>query len=243
MHVAIIMDGNGRWAMQRGLPRMAGHRAGARAVRKVVEAAVRSQVDTLTLYAFSADNWSRPRCEVDSLMRLFKQYLQSEAARCVEQNIRVNIIGRRDRLNAALVHLIEHTEAVTRHCTKLTLQIAIDYSGRDVIRRACLAIAGECMEAIERTASVSTDYVAEQIAQAMGASRCANVDLLIRTGGEKRLSDFLLWESAYAELVFVEHGWPEFSEADFEAALREFRRRDRRFGTVPSPTSQQEETA
>jgi undecaprenyl diphosphate synthase len=176
-------------------------------------------------------------------MRLLKQYLQSEAAKCVEQNIRVSVIGRRDRLNAALVHLIEHTEAVTRHCTKLTLQIAIDYSARDVISRACLEIADEFIENTRRSEIMSADYVSAKMAQAMGASGYANVDLLIRTGGEKRLSDFLLWECAYAELVFVEHGWPDFSEADFEAALNEFSRRDRRFGNAPSSAPQEEETA
>jgi undecaprenyl diphosphate synthase len=243
MHVAIIMDGNGRWATQRGLPRTAGHRAGARAVRNIVEAAIRARVDTLTLYAFSADNWTRPRREVDSLMQLLKQYLHSEAAKCVEQNIRVSVIGRRDRLNAALVRLIEHTEAVTRHCTRLSLQLAIDYSARDVIRRACIAMAGELAAKTNICDLDPADAFSAQIARAMGAERCADVDLLIRTGGEKRLSDFLLWETAYAELVFVERGWPEFTDEDFAAALSEYYRRERRFGTLAAATATTEETA
>jgi undecaprenyl diphosphate synthase len=225
MHVAIIMDGNGRWATQRGLARPAGHRAGARAVRRTVEAATRSSVvDTLTLYAFSSDNWTRPTQEVDSLMRLFKRYLVSEAARCADNGVRLTVIGRRDRLSPALVRTIEHAEKITAAGTRLNLRLAVDYSARAAILRAAeIAGAGAGKAAFEAA-----------LARATGADSTAPVDLLIRTGGERRLSDFLLWECAYAELLFVDKYWPEFDEAAFDNALRAFARRDRRFGGVPA---------
>lgn len=218
MHVAIIMDGNGRWAERRGLRRTAGHRAGARAVRRVVEAAGRARVNVLTLYAFSSDNWSRPAEEVASLMRLLKRHLQSEVARCVENGVRISIIGRRDRLSPDLVRIIERAEQITAAGERLTLQLAIDYSAREAIMRAAsMAESGECF--------------GERIARAMHSPvHRQSVDLLIRTGGERRLSDFLLWECAYAELLFVDDCWPDFDEWAFEKALQEFRRRERRFG-------------
>jgi undecaprenyl diphosphate synthase len=221
MHVAIIMDGNGRWAERRGLPRSAGHRAGARAVRKIVEAAARTSLQVLTLYAFSADNWSRPTHEVASLMRLLKRYLVSEAARCVQNGVRLTVIGRRDRLSADLVRTIESTERLTAACDGLQLRLAIDYSARESITRAAALLQGaDCTQReFERC-----------LADAVNSDVDAPVDLLIRTGGERRLSDFLLWECAYAELVFVDPYWPDFDEAAFDAALHEFARRDRRFG-------------
>jgi undecaprenyl diphosphate synthase len=242
MHVAIIMDGNGRWAEQRGLMRSVGHHAGARAVRRIVEAAVRSSIDVLTLYAFSSDNWSRPRAEVQNLMSLFRRYLQSEVARCVENGVRVKVIGRRDRLQKGLVGIIEQAEDVTAHCNRMTLQLAVDYSARDAIARAALAGARDAMQRRSRGASrdAPAELLAEfgqRIADAIGSPvREGNVDLLIRTGGERRLSDFLLWECAYAELVFVDAFWPDFDEQAFAGALQEYRRRERRFGGVPAPT-------
>jgi undecaprenyl diphosphate synthase len=229
MHVAIIMDGNGRWASRRGLRRSAGHQAGAKTVRRIVEAATRSPVDILTLYAFSSDNWSRPAHEVATLMRLLKRYLQSEVARCVENGVRLNVIGRRDRLSADLVRIIERSESVTAHCDRLTLQLAVDYSSRDAIQRAAAA----CPAARSRDEFGAA--IAAEIHSIVGPS-C--VDLLIRTGGERRLSDFLLWECAYAELVFIDEFWPDFDERGFEAALAEFYRRERRFGGLPAPASQ-----
>ncbi|HEU4620285.1 MAG TPA: polyprenyl diphosphate synthase [Gammaproteobacteria bacterium] len=229
MHVAIIMDGNGRWAARRGLRRSAGHQAGAKAVRRIVEAATRGPVDVLTLYAFSSDNWSRPPHEVATLMRLLKRYLQSEVARCVENGVRLNVIGRRDRLSPDLVRIIERSESVTAHCDKLILQIAVDYSSRDSIVRAAGACGG---------AARDRERFAAAVAAAMHSKAGAScVDLLIRTGGERRLSDFLLWECAYAELVFVDEYWPDFDERAFEAALAEFYRRERRFGGLPGPAS------
>lgn len=227
MHTAIIMDGNGRWAERRGLPRSAGHRAGAKAVRRVVEAATRSSVEILTLYAFSADNWSRPPAEVTSLMRLLKRYLVSETARCLENGVRLSVIGRRDRLDRDLVRTIEHTENITADGAELHLRLAIDYSARAAIVQAATQ-AGAC----------APHEFEKHLAAAAHSDVDAPVDLLIRTGGERRLSDFLLWESAYAELVFVDTFWPDFDEAAFDAALREFARRDRRFGGLsnqPTP--------
>ena len=223
MHVAIIMDGNGRWAERRGLARSAGHRAGARAVRKIVEAAARTSLNVLTLYAFSADNWSRPAQEVAGLMRLLKRYLVSEAARCVQNGVRLSVIGRRDRLSADLVRTIENTERLTSGGDGLQLRLAIDYSARDSITRAATLVRGDCTQReFERC-----------LADAVNSDVDAPVDLLIRTGGERRLSDFLLWECAYAELVFVDAYWPDFDEAAFDTALREFAHRDRRFGGLP----------
>jgi undecaprenyl diphosphate synthase len=216
MHTAIIMDGNGRWAERRGLPRTAGHRAGAKAVRRIVEAATRSTVDVLTLYAFSADNWSRPASEVASLMRLLKRYLVSETARCLDNGVRLSVIGRRDRLSRDLVNTIEHTERITVHGSKLHLRLAVDYSARAAITQAAAGLDAHC----------SGHELEQRLATALEPS----VDLLIRTGGEQRLSDFLLWECAYAELVFVDTYWPDFDEAAFDAALHEFARRERRFG-------------
>ena len=222
MHVAIIMDGNGRWAERRGLNRTLGHQVGARTVRRIVEAAARSGIEVLTLYAFSSDNWSRPTGEVTSLMRLFRRYLQSEVARCVDNDIRLNVIGRRDRLDADLVRIIEQAERVTADGARMTLRLAVDYSARDsIVHAAALA------------PSQSRDEFAKNLAAVTHSSTAASaVDLLIRTGGERRLSDFLLWECAYAELVFVDAYWPDFDAEAFAAALGEFRRRERRYGSV-----------
>jgi undecaprenyl diphosphate synthase len=227
MHVAIIMDGNGRWAERRGLARSAGHRAGARAVRKIVEAAARTSLQVLTLYAFSADNWSRPAQEVANLMRLLKRYLVSETARCLENGVRLNVIGRRDRLSDDLVRTIEHTEEITSTGTGLQLRLAIDYSARESIARAASLVG---------SAECSLRDFERYLADAVNSDVDAPVDLLIRTGGERRLSDFLLWECAYAELVFVDACWPDFDETAFDSALREFARRDRRFGRLSAVT-------
>ena len=233
MHVAIIMDGNGRWAQQRGLKRTAGHEAGARTVRDIVEAAVRADIDVLTLYAFSSDNWSRPADEVDRVMRLFQRYLQSEAARCVENGVRLSVIGRRDRLTARLLRIIEQTEQLTADGRRLTLQLAVDYSARNAIVRAAQSLSLDFgpVATDADTQRASFRNFAGRIAGAMHSHvHESSVDLLIRTGGERRLSDFLLWECAYAELVFVDDYWPDFDEAAFHAALAEFERRERRFG-------------
>ncbi len=227
LHVAIIMDGNGRWATTRGRPRTAGHLAGADAVRRTVEAAPRLGVETLTLFAFSSDNWQRPDREVRALMGLFRRYLATEAARCAENGIRISVIGRRDRLPGVLVRAIEDAEARTARERKFWLRIAVDYSARDAILRAAARI--------RRTpggADLSREDFSRLLADPPQASPVPDVDLLIRTGGEKRLSDFLLWECAYAELAFTDRMWPDFGAEDLQATLHDFEARERRFGRV-----------
>ncbi|HEV1284538.1 MAG TPA: di-trans,poly-cis-decaprenylcistransferase [Bryobacteraceae bacterium] len=213
LHVAIIMDGNGRWANARGLPRVAGHRTGADAVRRTVEAAPGLGVSVLTLYAFSADNWRRPAREVSALMKLLGHYLVRETDRCIENGVRLQAIGRRDRLPPALVSLLEEAEGRTAQGSNLHLRLAIDYSSRQAI-----------LDAVRRDRA----HTAEAFSKALGP----DVDLLIRTSGEQRLSDFLLWECAYAEMIFTRRLWPDFSEDDLAAAIDEYHRRDRRFGAV-----------
>lgn len=224
MHVAIIMDGNGRWATQRGLPRPAGHRAGAKAVDLVVTAAARKGVDVLTLYAFSQANWQRPLPEVRGLFRLFRSYLKEQTSRCVEQSIRLNVIGRRDRLDPRLLSLIQEAEQATAHCERMTLRIAVDYSAQWSLMQVC--------HSFRVPVAIDHQRFARQLAAVDHAIPVSEVDLLIRTGGEQRMSDFLLWECAYAELLFVPRLWPDFNEQDFEAALAEFSHRNRRFGSV-----------
>ncbi len=225
MHVAIIMDGNGRWATQRGLPRTAGHIEGAKTVRSVVEAAARSGVDVLTLYAFSSANWSRPAGETSALMRLFGQYLFTETRRCVEQSIRLNVIGRRDRLGDNLLRAIEQSERLTAGGTGMHLRIAVDYSSQASILQAARRVRAE--GPLDSDAFMALLNEVDHCAYPSG-----EVDLLIRTGHERRLSDFLLWECAYAELYFADCLWPEFGESEFKAALDDFARRQRRFGRV-----------
>jgi undecaprenyl diphosphate synthase len=225
MHIAIIMDGNGRWAAERNLPRHAGHRAGARAVETVVRAAAQQGPGTLTLYAFSCDNWYRPRPEVDALFGLLRRYLLTQTDRCRAESIRLNVIGRRDRLSAALLAQIEHSERLTAHCTGLHLRLAIDYSSRRVLIEAGRRLRDLPLED-------TSQYLSFLAAADHSQPAAPEVDLLIRTGGERRLSDFLLWECAYAELHFVDCLWPDFDAAAFAHALEEFARRQRRFGRI-----------
>ena len=227
LHLAIIMDGNGRWATAQGLSRSAGHRAGADAVRRVVKAAPALGVGTLTLYAFSADNWKRPAAEVNALMRLFREYLRRETPRCVAHRIRLSVIGRRDRLPMPLRASIATAEAATADGRAMHLRIAVDYSAQDAIVRAAAGLAHEPVPTRERFARLLAE-----VDHAREAS--PNVDLLIRTGGERRLSDFLLWECAYAELCFSDRMWPEFGADDLAAAVEDFHRRERRFGGLPA---------
>jgi undecaprenyl diphosphate synthase len=227
IHVGIIMDGNGRWASARGLPRTAGHRAGVRTARQIFEAATRSPaVGTVTLYAFSSDNWSRPSPEVGALMRLLRRSLAVESKRCAANGVRFTIVGRRDRLPASLVLAIQEAEAVTAHGRNLHLRVAIDYSARDSIVEAASLSGGE---------PVSRERFAQLLAQVNhDPFSVRDVDLLIRSGGEQRLSDFLLWECAYAEFYFTRCMWPDFTETEFLSALSEFELRERRFGSVPA---------
>ncbi|MGC2461095.1 MAG: polyprenyl diphosphate synthase [Steroidobacteraceae bacterium] len=229
MHVAIIMDGNGRWAAHRGLPRTAGHAEGAKAVCAVVDAAARAGVDTLTLYAFSAANWARPPAEVDALMRLFRRYLITETHRCVERLIRINVIGRRDRLSEGLLRAIEQSERLSAGGSRMHLRIVLDYSSHDSIVQAAWRA--------DRSAKLTPEDFRRLLDEVDHSVPPASaVDLLIRTGGEKRLSDFMLWEVAYAELHFTDCLWPDFDEQRFRCALDDYASRQRRFGALTSET-------
>ena len=224
-HVGIIMDGNGRWAQARSLSRYDGYRAGTDAVRQTVESAADLGIDVLTLYAFSSDNWRRPSGEVQLLLSLFQWYLQRETSNCVRQGVRVAFIGRRDRFSKALQREIERSESATSDCGRLLLRIAADYSARDAILSAAASLAAGDTPTRPDFARMLTG----------GDGVLGDVDLIVRTGGEQRLSDFLLWEAAYAELVFTPTLWPDFTRDDLAAALDEFRTRERRFGgIVPS---------
>lgn len=229
LHVAIIMDGNGRWARRRGRPRAAGHVAGTSAVRRVVQAAPGLGIATLTLYAFSADNWRRPRREVGHLMRLFHKHLDRECADLLENGVRLSVIGRRDRLPDSLRHKIEQVEERTSPGRSLHLRIAIDYSARDALLRTALQMA-----AMGSPVGSREEFEAHLARSIHAPAGTRDVDLLIRTSGEQRLSDFLLWESAYAELVFTDVLWPDFGKADLASALDAFSTRDRRFGALPT---------
>jgi len=217
------MDGNGRWALLRGQPRQAGHAAGALAVRRTIESAPGFGITTLTLYAFSSDNWRRPQPEVDNLMSLFQKYLDSECGTLVQRGVRLSVIGRRDRIPESLRRRIAQVEACTSGGIGLHLRVAMDYSAREALLAAASRIAG----GMPPTREAFEQSLYEAI-HAPGGTR--DVDLLIRTGGEQRLSDFLLWESAYAELYFTNVPWPDFGEADLASAVQAFAARDRRYG-------------
>lgn len=225
IHVAIITDGNGRWASSKGLPRSAGHRAGAESARGVVTAAPGLGIHTLTLFALSSASWQRPASEVEVILRLLHEYLLTETSHCMEEGVRLNVIGRRERLPATLRQTISDAEAATASGTRLHLRLAIDYSAREAIYLAACRF------------YKATELSAESFGKVLGEfSRggCRDVDMLIRTGGEQRLSDFLLWECAFAELVFVQKRWPDFTASDLQAAVQEFGRRERARGGLPA---------
>ena len=226
LHVAILLDGNGRWASWRGLPRSDGHHAGVKAVRRVVQAAVELGIGTLTLYAFSSNNWARPAGEVNVLLGVLEQYLRNDAPELAAHGICLRVIGRRERLRPILRDAIETAEGLTAAGSALDLRIAIDYSSREsILRAACWMVSS--VEVSEREFSRRLGQVTHN------GGPAPDVDLLIRTGGERRLSDFLLWECAYAELLFTPKMWPEFDAADLEAAVEDFLGRERRFGRLP----------
>ena len=229
LHVAIIMDGNGRWATRRGLPRAAGHRAGVASIRRIVDRALDHGIARLTLYAFSSDNWRRPSAEVQGIFWLLRGFLRLETKRLCQRGVRLQAIGRRDRLAPVVRTAIEKAELLTAAGDCLDLCVAIDYSSREAIARA----------AIGMTMLPEGEGLYQPILSQHLMRDNSDVDLLIRTGGEKRLSDFLLWESAYAELYFTDCMWPDFDEVEFDAALEEFYGRERRFGglsvTAPAP--------
>ncbi|HVU86291.1 MAG TPA: di-trans,poly-cis-decaprenylcistransferase [Pirellulales bacterium] len=227
-HIAIIMDGNGRWAQRRGAPRTDGHQAGGEAVRRVVEAAPDLGIGTLTLFAFAAANWQRPASEVAALMKLFHEYLVNETELCCRKGVRLSLVGRRDRLPPSLRTTIAAAEQVTRPGGTLHLRLAIDYSSRESI-----VAAARRMAATRGCGEISIEDFSRLVAADRGVDDdVPEVDLVIRTGGERRLSDFLLWESAFAELYFTDRMWPEFTADDLAAAVADFERRDRRFGRI-----------
>ena len=224
-HVAIIMDGNGRWARARGLPRVAGHRAGAKAVRLVVEAAIGCGVQWLTLYAFSSENWRRPAQEVVELTGLLRHYLRQELAELAREGVRMQVIGNRARFDSELQAELDRAEHTTRH-NALNLNLALSYGAREELLMAARAAAAAAAAGTLRPDELDE----ERLESFMYTAGMPDPDVMIRTSGEQRLSNFLLWQSAYAELVFMDVLWPDFCRADFEFALAEFSRRERRFG-------------
>ena len=227
-HIAIIMDGNGRWAKARGLPRTEGHRRGAEAVRGVVRAAGEIGVAYLTLFGFSTENWKRPGDEVRDLMGLLRLYLRSEIAELDGNNVRLRVIGERSRLKPDIVELIEDGEKRTAGNTGLTLIIALDYGGRQDLIHAARELAAAAVAGDVAPAAIDE----QAISQRLSTAGIPDPDLLIRTSGEKRISNFLLWQCAYSELVFLDVLWPDFARADLEGAIREFHGRERRWGNV-----------
>ena len=224
LHVAIISDGNGRWATSQGLPRSAGHRAGAQTARSIIAAAPRLGIHTLTLFALSSANWQRPAAEVNAILRLLHEYLLTETSNCIEEGVRLSVIGRRDRMNATLRDAIADSEAATARGTRLHLRLAIDYSAREAIFHAACRY--------YKVTKLSPDSFGDVLSE-VSRGGSTDVDLLIRTGGEQRLSDFLLWECAFAEFVFMAKRWPDFTVDDLEAAVREFDKRERTRGALP----------
>ncbi len=225
-HVAIIMDGNGRWAAARGLPRGEGHRRGVEALRRTVRAAGELGIDILTIFAFSSENWSRPQTEIRDLLGLLRRFIRNDLAELHQNNIRVRIIGEREGLSPDLASLLNEAEEMTRNNDGLTLVVAFNYGARQEIARAARRLAEEV--AAGRLAA--SDITAERLAEFLDMPDLPDPDLIIRTSGEQRLSNFLLWQSAYSELVFVPIFWPDFDRAALENAILEYRRRERRFG-------------
>lgn len=228
LHVAIICDGNGRWATSRGLPRSAGHRAGAEAARAVIRCAPNLGIHTLTLFTLSSANWKRPEHEVESILHILQKYLQEETCHCIDEGIHLSIIGRRDRLPKDLQEEVLNAEALTSKGRRLHLRLAVDYSSRHCLFQA----ASKFYKATQLSPESFGDVLAE--VQRGGST---DVDLLIRTGGEQRLSDFLLWECAFAEFVFLEKRWPDFTAADLRDAIVEFETRERTRGSLPKECS------
>ncbi|MDP9266693.1 MAG: polyprenyl diphosphate synthase [Acidobacteriota bacterium] len=252
LHAALVMDGNGRWAVARGLPRVCGHQAGAEAARAVIRAGPECGIGTMTMYGFSSDNWKRPAEEVALLMALLRQYLLAEKGPCLASGVRMAVIGRRDRLAPELCSAIEQAERETAHGSRLLLRLAVDYSARDAIvqaanvRAAGVPAAGMHAAALcpagDGGPAADRESFRRELARAQNCESAPDVDLLIRTGGEQRLSDFLLWECAYAELFFLPQMWPDFSPADLRAVVAQFHARDRRYGmikTEPTPAVRQ----
>ena len=228
VHVAIIMDGNGRWARKRGLPRLAGHKAGVKTLQNIVNLTLESDIKYLTLYAFSSENWSRPKSEINDLMSLLNSFLNREAKEFLENNIRLRVIGRRDRLNKNIIDKISVLENKSKSNDGLTLIIALDYSGREDIRYAIINI----YKNINKN-GVSIDTISfEDIESNLMTKNLPDPDLIIRTSGEYRISNFLLWQSAYSEYEFVQCYWPDFNKEHYLDAIKNYEKRERRFGNL-----------
>lgn len=225
-HVAIIMDGNGRWAKERGLPRSLGHRQGVEAVRRTVKAAIELGIEYLTIYSFSSENWSRPADEISDLMGLMKRFIRRDLADLHHQGVCIRILGERDRVDPELMTLIDEAVELTRANTNLTLVIAFNYGARAEIAKAARRLA----EAVREGLIDASDITPEHLAGALDTCGMPDPDLLIRTSGEMRLSNFLLWQTAYTEFVFLDTFWPDFDRSALEAAITQFRSRERRFG-------------
>jgi len=234
-HIAIIMDGNGRWAQARGLPRTAGHHQGVEACKRVVRAAGDLGIDYLTLFAFSSENWARPVEEIGELMRLLRMYLRSETAELHKNNVRLRVIGSRHELKEDIVELIENAETLTKHNDGLNLVIALNYGGRQEILQAAADFAHQCiLEGREASFETAEEFFTAHLMTA----GIPDPDILIRTSGEQRLSNFLLWQCAYTEFIYTDTLWPDFAKTDLEAAILDYQSRDRRFGAVESHTAQ-----
>ena len=232
-HVALIMDGNGRWAAARGLPRSAGHKTGIDALRRAVKAASDFGIEYLTIYSFSTENWSRPKTEVTFLLELLRRFIRQDVAELHASGVQIKIIGARADLETSMIAMLDDAEKLTAANSKLKLVVAFNYGSRQEILRATKAIAAS----VKSGALDVSDICAETIAKALDTADIPDPDLLIRTGGEQRISNFLLWQCAYTEFVFVPEFWPEFDAAIFKRALDEFAARDRRFGGVKAQTA------
>ena len=228
VHVAIIMDGNGRWAKARGLPRSAGHKQGAESVRKTVKGAISSGVSYLTLFGFSSENWKRPPDEIHDLMGLLRLYLKSEIKDLHKEGVRLLIIGDRENLDKDIIKLIQSSEEMTQNNTRLTLIIALSYGGRAEILHAAKQIAKDIAQGDLQISNIDEDALSERLF----TKDIPDPDLLIRTSGEQRLSNFLLWQCAYTEFIFIDTLWPDFAEVDFENAIKVFQNRERRYGSA-----------
>ncbi len=225
-HVAIIMDGNGRWAKKRGLPRTAGHYQGAKVVEQILEDADHMGIRYLTVYAFSTENWSRPQAEVKTLMNLLRTYMKTSLAKCAKNNVRIRVIGDKTRLDADLQEAIRNLEQDTRNNTGIGFQIAINYGGRDELRRAAAQIAQQVQEGVLRPEEITEETISDHL----DTAGIPDPDLLIRTSGEERISNFLIWQCAYTEYYFTDVTWPDFNKEELEKAVDAYRHRERRMG-------------
>ena len=227
-HIAIIMDGNGRWAKNKGLPRVAGHRAGVKVLQNIIKKSCDIKIKYLTLYAFSSENWNRPKSEIQDLMDILSSYLNTDAQKLINNGIKLTVIGRRDRLKASIISKINLLENDSKNNKNLNLVIALDYGGREDIRQAFVSLFSK----LKNTNEIDKEISLEDINSNLMTKNIPDPDLIIRTSGEYRISNFLLWQSAYSEYIFLDCNWPDFNEKKFMKALKEYKLRDRRFGKV-----------